>query len=296
MSSNLSINEYKEISHYTNYRKIAIGTWRDAYDPSTYCLVELDITQVKEYLKEVNRESSVPVKLSHALAQAFTLAIHLRPDINSIQRGKRIFRRRTIDLFHQIILFNRNESGLKYPDLSGASLKGTEDLSLVEMAKALSDLVSLTRRGETEAAKAQKNLISKIPLWLIGPFLTFSSFLIYRLNLKLKFLGITEDPFGSAIFSDLSAIKSPPAFIPLVPYSKVPLFISMSKPYKKPVVENDAIVIREVVPVTITFDHRITEGFQMADMHRTLERAFREPRKYLHRSAREVAAELQEEH
>jgi hypothetical protein len=165
-------------------------------------------------------------------------------------------------------------------------------MGLEERVIAFNKLVNDTRQGLTEAVQVQKNLIPKIPNFLIGPFLTLSSFLIYGLNIKLPFLGITEDPFGSYMFSDTASIGAPNAFIPLVPYSRCGFLISVGKVYKKPVVENDEVVIREVLPVSITFDHRLVEGFQMAKMYQLLKSAFENPQKYLEKSAVEVAKEL----
>jgi pyruvate/2-oxoglutarate dehydrogenase complex dihydrolipoamide acyltransferase (E2) component len=284
----MKINDFEKITTHTAYRKLAIGTWKDAYDPSTYCMVEFDVTRAKSFLSEFNKTSKVQVKVVHLLAQAFSLAVLHQPEINTILRGKTLYRRKSVDAFHQVIVLGEGKDRLKTPDLSGISIKGSEHLSLEERVQTFNRLVTDTRLGLTEAAKVQKNLIKKIPNFIIGPFLTLSSFLIYGLNLRMPFLGITEDPFGSYMFSDTSSIRAPNAFIPLVPYSRCGLLISTGKVYKKPLVENDQVVIREVLPVSITFDHRLVEGFQMAEIYRILKMAMNDPAKYLEKSPLDV--------
>jgi pyruvate/2-oxoglutarate dehydrogenase complex dihydrolipoamide acyltransferase (E2) component len=292
MKKNFRINEFEKVTQYTAYRKIALGTWKDAYDPSTYCMVEFEVTEAKKFLNEFNKTSRVQIKIMHLLAQAFSLAVVKRPEINTILRGKSLYQRKSVDAFHQVILMGEGKERLRTPDLSGISIKGTEHMTLEERVEQFNKLVSDTRQGLTEAVKVQKTLIKKIPNFIMGPFLTLSSFLIYGLNLKLSLLGITEDPFGSYMFSDTSSIKAPNAFIPLVPYSRCGLLISTGKVYKKPVVENDEVVIREVIPVSITFDHRLVEGIQMAAIYRILTKAMKDPEKYLVRSPAEVAREV----
>jgi pyruvate/2-oxoglutarate dehydrogenase complex dihydrolipoamide acyltransferase (E2) component len=288
MKKSFKINEFEKVTSHTAYRKIAIGTWKDAYDPSTYCMVEFEVAEAKKFLAEFNKTSKVQIKVVHLLAQAFSLAILAQPEINTVLRGKTLYRRKNVDAFHQVIVLGEGKDRLRAPDLSGISIKGTEYLSIEERVEQFNKLVNDTRLGLTEAVKVQKNLIKKIPNFIIGPFLTLSSFLIYGLNLKMPFLGITEDPFGSYMFSDTSSIRAPNAFIPLVPYARCGLLISTGKVYKKPLVENDQVVIREVLPLSITFDHRLVEGFQMAEIYRVLKLAMNDPAKYLAKSPVEV--------
>ena len=181
---------------------------------------------------------------------------------------------------------------MRAPDLSGVTVRGSEFLSLSQKVASLYTLAQKARDGKTEASLVQRNLIPKIPNFLMGPFLTLSSFLDYVLNIKLPLIGITEDPFGSFMFSDTASIGAPHAFIPIVPYSRCGLLISTGKVYKKPVVENDEVVVREVMPLSITFDHRLVEGFQMAELYRLIKVAMENPAKYLEKSAVEVAEEL----
>lgn len=292
MKNSLHINQFQKQDSYTSYRKVAIGTWKDAYDPSTYCMVELEMTEARKFLSEFNKTAKTPIKPAHLVAQAFTLAVYLQPQINCIFRGKNLYRRKTVDAFHQVVILGKGKGRLRAPDLSGVTVRGSEFLSLSEKVASLYSLAQDAREGKTEASQVQRNLIPKIPNFLMGPFLSLSSFLVYVLNVKLPFLGITEDPFGSFMFSDTASIGAPHAFIPIVPYSRCGLLISTGKVYKKPVVENDEVVIREVMPLSITFDHRLVEGFQMAELYRLIKMAMENPRKYLEKSAVEVAIEF----
>jgi pyruvate/2-oxoglutarate dehydrogenase complex dihydrolipoamide acyltransferase (E2) component len=293
MKNSFRINQLEKISSYTAYRKIALGTWKDAYDPSTYCMVELEVTEARKFLNEFNKTSRTHVKVVHLLAQAFSLAVTLQPDINSLLRGSKLYRRKSVDAFHQVVVLSEGKDRLKFPDLSGISIKGTEELGIEERVERFNQLVKDTRKGQTEAVQVQRNLIPKLPNFIMASFLKLSSFLIYGVNIKLPFLGITEDPFGSYMFSDTSSIRAPNAFIPLVPYSRCGLLISTGKVYKKPLVENDQVVIREVLPVSITFDHRLVEGIQMAEIYRVIKMAFEDPAKYLVKAPVEVAKEAQ---
>ncbi len=290
MENHMQINNFKKINNYSNYRKIALGTWKTPYDPSTYSWIDLEIDTARKFLSEFNKTSAIEIKIVNLVAQAISLTMYAHQDLNVILRGSKIYQRENVDLFHHVALTKRTNGKLSDPDLAGCVVRKTEALSLVEQVKAYKKLINDTRNGLTEAVKSQQNLISKIPNSLMFYFLKISSFLIYNLNLKMPILGITEDPFASVIFADNSSIGAPSALMPLVAYARPSLCISMGKPVKKPIVKNDQIVIGEVLPLAITFDHRLAEGFQLAAMLRTVTKIFADPQKYLVDPPMQVAA------
>jgi pyruvate dehydrogenase E2 component (dihydrolipoamide acetyltransferase) len=55
----------------------------------------------------------------------------------------------------------------------------------------------------------------------------------------------------------------------------VPAVIVLGKVEKKPVVRKGEIVIRTILPLTGTFDHRIVDGSQIGKLARGIKRNFR---------------------
>ena len=61
----------------------------------------------------------------------------------------------------------------------------------------------------------------------------------------------------------------------LMPAAKVPAVIVLGKVEEKPVVRQGEIVIRTILPLTGTFDHRIVDGAQIGKLARGIKRNFR---------------------
>ena len=62
-----------------------------------------------------------------------------------------------------------------------------------------------------------------------------------------------------------------------MPAAKVPCVVVLGKLEEKPVVRNGEIVIRTILPLTGTFDHRIVDGMQIGKLARSIKRSFRKP-------------------
>jgi pyruvate dehydrogenase E2 component (dihydrolipoamide acetyltransferase) len=83
-------------------------------------------------------------------------------------------------------------------------------------------------------------------------------------------MGIPSDPFGSIMITNIGSLGLQEAFVPLVPYSRVPLLVAMGAVEDAPVVEDGAIVPGKTMRVCATFDHRVLDGAHAAVMARTL--------------------------
>jgi hypothetical protein len=83
--------------------------------------------------------------------------------------------------------------------------------------------------------------------WILNIF----SFLIYDLNLNLTFLGIPKDPFGSVMITNVGSLGVDMAWAPLVPYSKVPMLLTLGSIKDTPVVIDEKIEIRPIMKIGI---------------------------------------------
>ena len=63
----------------------------------------------------------------------------------------------------------------------------------------------------------------------------------------------------------------------LFPAAKVPAVIVMGKIEEKAVVRDGEIVVRSILPLTGTFDHRIVDGMQIGKLARSIHRNFARP-------------------
>jgi len=120
-----------------------------------------------------------------------------------------------------------------------------------------------------------------VPGILAGMVIRFSELFMYALNLWTPLLGTPRDPFGSILITNIGSLGLDMAFAPLVPYSRVPILISIGAVRDMPVVRDNQIVIGRMVRLTVTFDHRLVDGVQIAKMAQTMLKFFAAPEKEL---------------
>ncbi len=60
------------------------------------------------------------------------------------------------------------------------------------------------------------------------------------------------------------------AYVPLVPYSRVPILLAVGAVKAKPIARDGAVVIAKMMNINATFDHRLIDGFHAATMSKVL--------------------------
>ena len=258
----------------SSFRKIAIGTWRTAYDPSVYGQIELRMDEAVRYIAAFREKTGKKLTVSHMMAKAAAMVLKECPDANAILRWNRVYLRRRIGVFFQVVM---TDEGASKVDLSGATLYDVEGKSLVEIYDEFNDKVEKVRARKDPALEKTRNTFLGIPYFALNAVLRFISFLSYTLNLDLRRFGIPNDPFGSIMITNIGSLGLDTAFVPLVPYSRVPILIATGAVKEVPVVEEGKLVPAKVMRVNATFDHRFIDGFHASVMSRVLKQWIEHP-------------------
>jgi hypothetical protein len=129
-----------------------------------------------------------------------------------------------------------------------------------------------------------------MPTALLGPFLRLIEFLTYDVGLDLSRFGVVRDGFGSAMVSNVGMFGIEFALAPLIPLTRVPIVVLVGQVRKRPCVEDDRVVVRPVLLLGCTFDHRLIDGAQGAKMAALLRRIVEDPERYLDAGALGEAA------
>ena len=154
------------------------------------------------------------------------------------------------------------DEGAHKVDLSGATLYDVENKSLAEICDEFNAKVEIVRARKDPALEKTRQAFLGIPYFALNGALRLISFLSYTLNLDLRRFGIPQDPFGSIMITNIGSLGLDTAYVPLVPYSRVPILWSRSARCKDvPVVEDGQVVPGKVMRVNATFDHRFIDGF-----------------------------------
>ena len=268
---NLELIEKKDVS---SFRKIAIGTWRTVGDPTVYGSIELRMERALAYIDEFRRRTGKRLTISHLMAKAVALTLREMPDANAILRRNRIYLRKVIGVFFQVAM---TDGGDGKADLSGATLYGVDQLSLLEICDQFEAKVEKVRTRKDEVLEKTRGMFLKLPYRLLGPILNLISWLSFELNLDLRWAGIPSDPFGSVMITNVGSLGLDTAYVPLVPYSHVPILLALGAVKEQPVVDDGKLAVGKVMKVHATFDHRLIDGFHASVMSKCLRRFVENP-------------------
>lgn len=240
------------------FRKVALSAWRQPGDPSVYGFVELDVT-------DLSAELSPLALVLKALAE--TMSRH--PEMNSTLRRGRIYYRENIAISVMVNMPSEDRH-----DLSVAFLDHVDKMSLTQIREAITQKAQQIRKKKDPHLGVAMTLVRILPQFLIRWLLSLYISLTQDLGLSLSFLGLPSAPFGSVIVSNLGAFGIQRALLPLVPLTRSALMISLGERTKEARVINDQIVIREVLQLGVTFDHRFFDGSHAARMLQDFKASF----------------------
>ena len=248
--------------HYSSFRRIALSQWEDPSSPVIYGSMLFDVTETEKALAELKDQHGLTVSFGTLVGKSVGVAFKRAPEINAKVFGRKLLRKKTIDVYFQVDIG-------KGSDLTGTVIPEIDTKSIVDIAQELSDCAKKIRAGrDAQYEKTQKRGLFKwAPLWLLARVLRFISFGMYRLQLPSSLFGAkTPDPFGSAMVTNVGGFGVDIAYAPLVPWTKVPYIFLVGAARDMPWVHEGEVVVRRVLPVTGTFDHRVVDGANFGPM------------------------------
>lgn len=268
---NLELTKKKDLS---TFRKIAIGTWRTAYDPSVYGTLEVKMDKAMDYIEAFRKATGKRLTVTHMVARAVGEVLKNNPDANAILRYNRIYLRKQIGIFMQVVMTEEESDKI---DLSGITVYDVPDKSLSELVDVVEDKVDKVRKRKDPALEKSRGFFRFIPYFMLNWFLRVLSFFSYTLNLNLKWAGVPKDAFGSVMITNIGTLGLDTAYVPLVPMSRVAILLATGAVKEMPVAEDGQVVVRKIMKVNATFDHRFIDGYHAAVMSRTLRKWLENP-------------------
>lgn len=256
------------------FRKIAIGTWQTTYDPSIYGSMRIRMDRTLQYIEDFRAKTGKRLTVTHIMAKVVAAALKACPDANAIIRWNRIYLRKTIDVSMLVLIADEERGKI---DLSAVKVDRIDELSLLEVVERVDKHVERVRARRDPALEPTRRSMLAIPYWFINRFLKILSFLLYTLNWDLRKIGLPKDAFGSAIVTNIGTLGLDLGYVPLVPYSRVPIFVCPGVIREEAVVEDGKLVPGKVMDISATFDHRIIDGAHAAVMAKTVRKMLADP-------------------
>ena len=268
--------EASPMQKVSNWRKMSIGVYGPQSDPTVYGILTQDCKEFLRYLKEVNSKSDVKATINQLLGRVIAIVLKEYPQLNgTIIRG-RLYQRKTVDIFFQVDM-----SGSE-TELAGIIIRECENKSLIQITQEMRDKVKKLKEDKKIATRKTQSVFKKLPWQIIPLIFKFINFIQFTFNLNLEAIGIPRDTFGSIMINSIGSLNLETAFAPLLPIGRVPCLLGPGKIMDKPVVRDGEIVIRPMMNICITFDHRFMDGALAAKMSRRTQQILDDPFAYDH--------------
>jgi pyruvate dehydrogenase E2 component (dihydrolipoamide acetyltransferase) len=256
----------------SSFRKLAIGSWKTAYDPTVYGTMTLRMDKALAYIEAFRQKTGIRLTVTHLVTKAMAEALRRCPDANAILRFNKIYLRQRITLSTLVV----QTDGGKV-DLTSAKIDDAEQKSLRQIAAEMEAAVQKVRQRKDEMLEKGKGTIQKIPYVFLNLFTWLMSFFMYTLNWDMTWAGMPRDAFGSAIVTNVGSLGLDTAYVPLVPYTRVPIFIAPGAIKDAPVVEDGKVVAGKIMNVNASFDHRFIDGFHAGILATTMREMLENP-------------------
>lgn len=269
---NVELNPALKLSAF---RKVAIGTWQTAGDPSVYSVMTLDVKPAIHYIEKLQSTSEQKVTMTHFVGKAVAQVLSQHPELNCILRWGNLYPRKDVDIFFQVA------TDTKGNDLSGYTLRHADKKSISDIAREIGEGAKRIRTQGDPDYKKMKSSVKFLPGWLSWWVIQLTAFIQYNLNIWSPAIGTPRDAFGSIMITNIGSLGLDFALAPLVPYSRTPCVLTLGAIREAPVVKNGAVEVGQVIDLGVTFDHRLIDGMHASKMAKLLKAIFANPEEVL---------------
>ena len=239
----------------TPWRKTATAIYGPPRDGKIFGTIEVDVTNALEYI-ERQRETGVHLTITHLITSSLARALaNDVPEINCYVRRGRIIPREHADVAVAVKLTSGTGVGV-------VCIRKAEQKSLSDLAEEIHRRADAHRAGDEERVSSSKMFFERIPWPFRRPIIRIITWLVYEVGITIGPFRASHHPFGSVVLTNVGTLGLSTGMLALFPPARLPAAIATGKMEEKPVVRDGKIVIRTILPVTGTFDHRIVDGEQ----------------------------------
>lgn len=254
----------------TPWRVTAAAIYTTPTDSRVYGTLDIDVTDACRFLDD-KRQQGVKITMTHLATAVLARAVAFDvPEMNAFVRRGAVVGRERLDVMVPVSV--GGESGV-----TPAIIRDAHARTVTSIASEIRDKAASGRAGDETRAAQNKYLLNRIPWPLRRPVFLFLKWITVDLGFELKPLGLSAHSFGSFVVSDIGSFGLNTGMTALMPAAKVPAVIVLGKVEERPVVRDGEVMIRTVLPLTGTFDHRIVDGMQIGKLARGIKRNFRKP-------------------
>jgi pyruvate/2-oxoglutarate dehydrogenase complex dihydrolipoamide acyltransferase (E2) component len=188
------------------------------------------------------------------------------PEANVKCEAGKFFQRQDVDVFVLVSIPGVRE------DLAGVMLRNCDQMSLADIADRLRGKATEVKHGKDETYGKTRSIFAKYPPWVTKMVVKFADFYLNRMNKDLSGQGMPQDPFGSAMVTSVGMFGVEEGYGPIIPLSRLPLFLVVTEVRDRPWVEEGKVVVRPIMKIMVTLDHRVLDGYKGGQLSAELRR------------------------
>ena len=254
----------------TPWRVTSAAIYTTPTDSRVYGTLDIDVTESKKFLDQ-KREDGEKITMVHMTVAVLARAMAFgAPEMNCFIRRGAVVGREHVDVMVPVQV--GGDTGVTAAIVRDAHARPVSDI-----AQEIRNKAKRSREGEEIKAAKNKYVLNNIPWPLRRPVFRLLKWITVDMGFEIKALGLSAHSFGSFVVSDIGSFGLNTGMTALMPAAKVPCVIVLGKIEEKPVVRDGEVVIRTILPLTGTFDHRVVDGAQIGKLARGIKRGFRKP-------------------
>ena len=250
----------------TSFMAMAAQMWPKPDQPVMHGSVELEMTKALAYIERYSEKHGVRVTITHLVIAALARYLKRYPEANAKCEAGKFYQRQDIDIFVLVSIPGRKE------DVGGVMLRNCDEMSLADIAARLGGKATEVRHGKDDTYGKTRSIFAKYPPWVTKIVVKFADFYLNRMNRDLSSQGMPQDPFGSAMVTSVGMFGIEEGYGPIIPLSRLPIFLVVTEVRDRPWVEDNKVVVRPIMKVMATLDHRVMDGYKAAQLSAELKR------------------------
>jgi pyruvate dehydrogenase E2 component (dihydrolipoamide acetyltransferase) len=249
-------------------RRLAVASWRPSVDGRIYTREEIDAAPLLEYAERLTAEAGVRVTVTHIVGRAVALALRDVPEFNARVLFGRARPKRTVEVSFAVDVSAGD-------DLAPAKLTDVDTRPTAEIAAELAGRTARLRAGEDGDFRRSNAWVRVAPWFLLRPALAAAS--LWNGGLGRAAFGQPGFPLGAAFVSNIGSLGLDEGLIAPLPMARCALYVCLGAVRDRPVVVDGRVVVRPVMVLTATADHRLVDGAHGARLAAYLRAALADP-------------------
>jgi pyruvate/2-oxoglutarate dehydrogenase complex dihydrolipoamide acyltransferase (E2) component len=249
-------------------RKLAVASWRPSQDGRIYTRAEIDAGPMIEYAARLSEETGERITITHVAGRAVALALRAVPQFNARVVLGRVLPKQQVDVSFAVDIRGGD-------DLAPVTVRAADTKPVAEIAAETSGGAGRVREGADRPFRTSNRWVRFVPWFALRPALAVAS--VWTGGVGRGAFGQPGFPLGSAFISNVGSLGLDEGLLAPLPLARCSVYVCLGAVRDRPVVADGVVVIRPVLVVTATADHRIVDGAHAAQLAAFLREAFADP-------------------